>query len=149
FLRAGASFGLLVNALKSINYNDWDIFNAVGASGFSGSGFLDAIESAFDWFSTYYYDIWTYTAPGVPLVLDVSGGSTSVNAQVITYTWNRGYNQDWAFQADPYQPGWYEVVNRNSGQCLTVQYGSTGKGASLVQYPCMGDTSQLWYFGSI
>jgi Ricin-type beta-trefoil lectin domain-like len=149
FVRAGASIQLAASALKSLNYSDWDIFNAIGAAGYSGAGFLEAVKSAFNWFSTTYYDIWTYTAPGVPLVLDVQGGSRSVNAQVLTYVWNDGSNQEWAFQADPHNPGWYEVVNRNSGQCLTVKNGSTAQGAPLVQYPCMGDASQLWYFGSI
>lgn len=149
FVRAGASIQLAASALKSLNYSDWDIFNAIGAAGYAGAGFLEAVKAAFNWFSTTYYDIWTYTAPGVPLVLDVQGGSRSVNTQVVTYVWNDGSNQEWAFQADPHNPGWYEVVNRNSGQCLTVKNGSTAQGAPLVQYPCMGDASQLWYFGSI
>lgn len=45
-------------------------------------------------------------------------------------------------------PNGYEVVNRGSGQCLSVDNGSTDAGTPLVQYPCFGGTDQLWSFGT-
>jgi hypothetical protein len=59
-----------------------------------------------------------------------------------------GYNQDWEFAQSPY-PGYYEIMNRGSGQCLSVGNDSTAAGQDLVQYPCHGWTNQLWYMGYI
>ena len=46
-------------------------------------------------------------------------------------------------------PGGYEIVNRGSGQCLTISGASTGAGAQLVQYPCYGLSYQLWNLGTL
>jgi hypothetical protein len=61
---------------------------------------------------------------------------------------NGGYNQDWEFVQSPYA-GYYEIMNRGSGQCLSVGNDSTAAGQDLVQYPCHGWTDQLWYMGYI
>jgi hypothetical protein len=129
----GYSLCNTINALSDIN--DW------------GPQVVNGLASAFG-FSTTYYDIWTCTFPGVPLVLDVQNGSQSPNANVITWLVNGGYNQDWEFVQSPY-PGYYEIMNRGSGQCLSVGNDSTAAGQDLVQYPCHGWTDQLWYMGYI
>jgi hypothetical protein len=109
---------VVTTALQQLKYDAWDIFNALASVNLWGSQVVSSLASAFG-FSTTYYDIWTYTNSGEYLVLDVSGGSQAPNAGVDTWTWNNGYNQDWAFVSTPW-PGWYEIANRGSGQCLSV-----------------------------
>ena len=144
---AGISFNQAVQALEQFGYQVYDIINAMSQIGQYGPQIGDALANAFG-FSTTYYDIWTDTSAGELLVLDVSGGSQSPSAPVITWDWNGGYNQDWAFVQSPYS-GWYEIVNRGSGQCLTVQYNTATAGNPLIQYPCGGAYNQLWYMGNI
>jgi hypothetical protein len=45
----------------------------------------------------------------------------------------------------PTDSGYAEIVNRNSGQCLSV-YGNSAGPAPLVQYPCFGGANQQWLF---
>jgi hypothetical protein len=147
FVNAGTSLSEIWTILQQAGYDTWDIFNALGSIGQYGQQIEDTLASAFG-FSTTYYDIWTWTSSAESLVLDVGGGSQSPNAGVGTWYWNNGYNQDWMFVQSPYS-GWYEIVNRGSGQCLSV-YGDTASwGDPLVQYPCSGGYDQLWYMGSI
>jgi hypothetical protein len=147
FVNAGTSATEIVQILQSLGYDTYDIINALGDVGDYSSTWISDLASAFG-FSTTYYDIWTYTSAAEDLVLDVSGGSQSPSASVITWDWNNGYNQDWAFVQSPYS-GWYDIVNRGSGQCLTVQYNTAAEGNPLIQYPCNGGWNQLWYMGSI
>jgi hypothetical protein len=84
----------------------------------------------------------------VPQFVDVSGGSQSPNGPVIQWPlnpFNPGRNQQWYIV--PTDGGWAELVNRNSGQCLSAGYTYTQPGAPLVQYPCFGGTNQQWYLG--
>jgi hypothetical protein len=143
FQNAGTSASEIVDILESLGYDTYDIVNALGSLGDYSSGWLSDLASLFG-FSSTYYDIVAQNG----LVLDVSGASQSPSTQVITYTVNGGDNQSWAFVPSPYS-GWYDVVNRNSGQCLTVQYNTATPGNSLIQYPCNDGINQLWYMGSI
>jgi len=151
---AGLSFNEAVQALEQFGYQAYDIINALGQIGQYSSQVGDSLANAFG-FSTTYYHIWNETSAGELLVLDVDGGSTSPSAPVITWTMDadtepgQGYNQDWEFIESPYAPGWYNIVNRNSGQCLTVEYNTSTPGNPLVQYPCNGGSNQLWNMGSI
>jgi len=147
FVNAATSISQVWSILESLGYGTWDILNALGSIGQYGSQIVNSLASAFG-FSTTYYDIWTWTSSAEELVLDVSGGSQSPNASVDTWYWNKGYNQDWEFVQSPWS-GWYEIVNRGSGQCLSVYGNSTSWGQPLVQYPCFGGSDQLWYMGSI
>jgi hypothetical protein len=149
FENAGFSVSQIVPILGQFGYSTWNILNALGSLGQYGQVILSSLASAFG-FSTTYYDIWTYTSAGQLLVLDVSGGSTAPNASVDTWTLNvpNSYNQNWEFVQSPY-PGWYEIVSRNSGQCLSVYNNSTAATAPLVQYPCFGGWDQLWYMGNV
>ncbi|MGD0705921.1 MAG: RICIN domain-containing protein [Trebonia sp.] len=147
FKNAGASASQVAQYLESFGYSLYDTINALSDIDDWGPQVVNGLASAFG-FSTTYYDIWTYTFPGVPLVLDVQNGSQSPNASVITWLVNGGYNQDWEFVQSPYT-GYYEIMNRGSGQCLSVGNDSTAAGQGLVQYPCYGLTDQLWYMGNI
>ena len=73
------------------------------------------------------------------LLLDVSGGSQNAGAGVIQWYANGGANQAWSF----YSLGGttYEIVNNNSGQCLTTD-GVAGD--AVVQLPCSGALGQRW-----
>jgi Ricin-type beta-trefoil lectin domain-like len=147
FQNAGASASQLAQYLEDFGYSLYNTINELSAIGDWGPQAVSGLASAFG-FSTTYYDIWTYTFPGVPLVLDVQNGSQSPNANVITWVENFGYNQEWEFVQSPYT-GYYEIMNRGSGQCLSVGNDSTAAGQDLVQYPCHGWTDQLWYMGYI
>jgi hypothetical protein len=147
FVSSGMNFDQIVAALKQFGYQTYDIVNALSQIGQYGPQIASALASAFG-FSTTYFDIWTYTNSGQFLVMDVTGGSQSPNAGVETWTWNNGYNQDWAFVQSPYS-GWYEIMNRGSGQCLSVGNNTSTPGNPLVQWPCAGAWNQLWYMGGI
>jgi len=76
-------------------------------------------------------------------LLDVSGGSTEPGAPVIDWWANGGANQAWIFQSSLYYaPNTYEIVNQNSGQCLTTD-GVAGD--QLYQWPCTPwSHNQVW-----
>jgi hypothetical protein len=76
------------------------------------------------------------------LQLDVSGASTAAGAPVIDWWANGGANQLWTFS--PAGDGKYEIINSNSGQCLTTD-GVAGD--QLRQFPCEGGPGQLWRTG--
>jgi Ricin-type beta-trefoil lectin domain-like len=147
FVSSGMNFDQIVAALKQFGYQTYDIINSLSQIGQYGPQIVSSLANAFG-FNTMYFDIWTYTSAGQILVMDVQGGSQSPNADVLTWTWNNGYNQDWAFVQSPYS-GWYEIVNRGSGQCLSVGTNTAALGNPLVQWPCGGAWNQLWYMGSI
>jgi hypothetical protein len=44
--------------------------------------------------------------------------------------------------------GWYEVVNTNSGLCVSAAGAGTANGTAVQQLACTGATSQLWQFSS-
>lgn len=134
-------------AMQQFGYSWYDTFNALSDIGYYSSQVLSAVVG-FLGLSTTYFNIWTYTSSGEILTLDVNGGSQAPNANVITWYYNGGYNQEWAFLQSPYS-GWYEIVNRGSGQCLTVEGNNSTAGNPLIQYPCAGAFNQLWYMGSI
>jgi hypothetical protein len=138
----------IANMLISFGYDTYDILNALGNLGDWSSSILSDLANAFG-FSTEYYDIWNETSSGSPLVMDVDGASQSPSTNVITWVYDAGYNQDWAFVPDPEYPGYYAIVNEGSGQCLTVQYNTSTPGNDLVQYPCNGGYNQLWYMGYV
>jgi hypothetical protein len=135
------------SVLQQLGYSAYDILNALGATNLWGPQALSSVASAFG-FSTSYYNIGTWTSSGEYLLLDVNGGSQAPNTGVITWDADKGYNQDWAFVSNP-TPGWYEIVNRGSGQCLSVGNDTFAAGQQLVQYPCNGWPDQLWYLGDI
>ena len=74
------------------------------------------------------------------LMLDVSGASTQAGAPVIDWYANGGANQSWSFVPSG-GTHTYEIVNGNSGQCLT----SDGvPGDQVYQFPCVSSPTQQW-----
>ncbi len=146
FVNRGVSVNQIVQILQNAGYQASDILNTLDSMGLNGTAVLSSLETLFGALNSSYFDIWVDDPYGA-LVLDVSGGSQAPNAPVIDWTWNNGYNQDWGFVPAQY-PGWYELVNRGSGQCLSVGNNSPYQGQQLVQYPCFGGWDQLWYIGT-
>ncbi|HEY7010333.1 MAG TPA: RICIN domain-containing protein [Jatrophihabitantaceae bacterium] len=140
FNNAGLSPSQIASALQSV-FGDSEaaVYNALQQIGAGGQSVLDAISG---FFNTGSY--WIYSNPwySVPLFVDDSGGSQAAYNPIVQWTWNGGHNQDWYVL--PTDSGYAEIVNRNSGQCLTAVGGA---GAQVVQYPCYGWTTQQWYLG--
>lgn len=129
-------------------YNDatYQVINVLGSLGISPQTIVNNISSFFTGNGSYNIatnDPWDFY---IPLFMDVANGSQSPNGGVIQWPWDGGYNQDW--YVVPIAGGWAELVNRNSGQCLSVYNGSTNAGTGLVQYNCNGGYNQWWYIGS-
>ena len=91
-----------------------------------------------------YYLQNVYISPQITdgtLMLDVSGASQSPSAQIIQYWLHaNNANQKWNFLRMP--DGTSEVVNVNSGQCMTTD-GIAGD--PVEQQPCIGALNQEWY----
>lgn len=91
--------------------------------------------------------LWYRITTQASLAFDVSGGSTSWGAPVIQWDLNTGSNQWWQLQPVGSGPNEYQLVNANSGQCLSIDSdGSVYDGAPLIQFPCDGAVTQQWYF---
>ena len=142
--KLGYSAGTIGSVLTSV-YGDGQaaVYNSLQAIGAAGSSAIDQISGFFN-SGAYSPSTRPWYSP-VPELLDVSGASTAPNAPVIQYHYNTGRNQQWYVL--PTDSGYAELVNRNSGQCLSVVNNSTSAGAGLVQYPCYGAPNQQWYLG--
>lgn len=122
-------------AMTSVHIDSATVLTALNSLGLSGQQFVTAIVNLFN---TGREFIWNGA-----LVLDVAAGSQSPGAAVLQYTWKGTNNQKW--MEVPAGNGWIEIVNVNSGQCLTPAGYSTAAMASIVQMPCVGAASQKWY----
>jgi Ricin-type beta-trefoil lectin domain-like len=78
------------------------------------------------------------------LQLDVGGASTSPGAGVIDWWTNGGANQAWTFTRITGNANTFEIINQNSGQCLTTD-GVAGD--QVYQEPCDQGTAQEWITG--
>ena len=76
--------------------------------------------------------------------MDVVNASSSNNAEIVQYTCNGGYNQQW--EARDAGNGYVQLVARHSGRCLDVASASTADGAKVIQYACSSGTNQQWQF---
>lgn len=70
----------------------------------------------------------------------VSPSACASGTPVLQWQYWQGPNQQWQFVA--VQPGWYELVNSNSGLALSV----SGNGNAIVQSPYGGTSTQQWRF---
>ncbi len=145
FENAGTQVDEIIQILQNLGDNQQGIVDVLNSIGINPTAVVDAVTTVFGLINNSYSYIWVNPSAAQLYVLDVSGGSQSPNAPVIDYSWNGGYNQQWALVPGP---SGYEIVNRGSGQCLSVDNGSTDAGAPLVQYPCFGASDQLWNFGT-
>ena len=140
FDEIGMTASQITQVLSNVfSYAQYQILNALGDLGITGQTVLNALTSFFTGDGSY----WIGTSDA--LVLDVNGASTAWGAEVDQWYWNGGYNQDWF--VIPTDSGYAEIVNRNSGQCLSVSGDSYNPGTPLVQWPCTGDYSQQWFIG--
>jgi hypothetical protein len=80
-------------------------------------------------------------------VLDVSGGATGNNSQVITYHRDRAANQAWVediYQTSPVDTVRFRGVGSN--RCLDILNSTTAtSGRPLVIFDCNNNASQQWY----
>jgi len=111
---------------------------ALAAPALIGGAVLAGPASASSTFTTHITPDNTFY-----LELDVSGGSTQPGAPVIDWWANGGANQEWTFSPIG-GPNTYEIVNVNSGMCLTT---NGVAGAQLYQLPCAGEQEQQWRTG--
>ncbi len=143
FNNAGNQVDQIVQILQNLGDGQQDIVDVLNSIGIDPTAVLNSVTSVFGLINNSYDYIWVNATAGQLYVLDVAGQDP--NAQVIDWHWNGGYNQQWAFVPGP---NGYQIINRGSGQCLSVANGSTDNGAPLVQYPCFGGTDQLWNIGT-
>ncbi|QNK82884.1 RICIN domain-containing protein [Nakamurella sp. PAMC28650] len=141
FNQLGYSASDIGSVLQNV-YGDGQaaVYNSLQSVGAAGSSAIDQLSGLFN---SGAYSLSTHPWYSVPLLMDVAGGSTDPGATVLQWVWDGGHNQQWYVL--PTDSGYAELVNRNSGQCLSVDGGSGSAGAGLVQQPCTGDPVQQWY----
>lgn len=140
--QAGATTDQIVAAAKNAFGNSGaTVYNALQSIGKGGESALASVANFFNP-GTYYisnkehwYDF--------PMYFDVSNASQNPDTHVLQWTWNGGHNQQWYVL--PTDSSYAEIVNRNSGQCLSI-YGNSPGPAPLVQYPCFGGANQQWSY---
>jgi hypothetical protein len=86
----------------------------------------------------------TLTNSSSSMLLDVSGASTSTNADIIQATSSGGTDQQWT--ATKVSDNIYTLKNVNSGLCLDVPSKSTAENRQLIQWTCNGGTNQRFFF---
>ncbi|WNG17926.1 RICIN domain-containing protein [Cystobacter fuscus] len=72
--------------------------------------------------------------------LDVLGGNSTVDANVVQHPCHYGGNQQFKFTQ--VAPGYYQITAFHSGQCLDVLYGNSTVDSPVVQHPCYGGANQ-------
>jgi hypothetical protein len=124
----GYAQSTLASVLQYIGASSWDLMDALNNLFTSG------------WNGYYYFSV---TPPDLTtLFMDVQGASYSEGAQVIDYPWDGGTNQMW--QIAPLSDGYAEIINANSGQCLTIPGDDGGEGAPIQQWQCNGSPEEAW-----
>jgi N-acetylmuramoyl-L-alanine amidase len=76
--------------------------------------------------------------------LDVTGASTSDEANVEVYASNGTKAQRWVISSDG--DGWFAILSRNSGKALDIYGASTLDGANVWQYTGNSTNAQKWLF---
>jgi hypothetical protein len=74
----------------------------------------------------------------------VNAFDRSDGARVQQWSCNGGPNQQW--RLDPGVPGYYRLVNRNSGKCLDVNGFDRSDGARIQQWSCNDGANQQFTF---
>ncbi len=144
---AGFNYDQIASVLENVwGYTAQDVQNTLQAIGADAWSVLNALESVFTsgWDGAYNLSVtpnWN-GIPGLPLLMDVSGGSQSSGADVIDYWADTGSNQNWYFVDEG--NGYAEIVNQNSGQCLSLPGYDLNEGDYIVQEPCVGAAYELW-----
>jgi hypothetical protein len=78
--------------------------------------------------------------------MTVQNASTANNALILQYTCANQGNEEWGVGTWGTIGGftYYQIVNVNSGKCLTVQNNGTANGSKLLQYTCNKGYNQAW-----
>jgi hypothetical protein len=76
--------------------------------------------------------------------MDVYHDDHGDGARVHQWSCNGGHSQQWHLHARA--PGYYRLVNRNSGKCLDVYNFDRSDGARVVQWSCNGKANQDFTF---
>jgi endo-1,4-beta-xylanase len=74
--------------------------------------------------------------------LDVSGVSSASGANVHTWSYGGGSNQEWTITHTG--SGWYEIKARHSGLALDVNSSGTANGTNVQQWPDNDTAAQRW-----
>ncbi|NVJ26615.1 S8 family serine peptidase, partial [Myxococcus sp. AM011] len=74
--------------------------------------------------------------------LEVTGGSILARTTIAQYPYGPYDSQRWRFEQD--SPGFFRIVVRHTGMCMTVRNGTTADGELLVQQPCDGSANQVF-----
>jgi CubicO group peptidase (beta-lactamase class C family) len=72
--------------------------------------------------------------------INVSGGSTSDNANIIQWGCDGSSNELFSFS--PTSGGYGHIISKNSGKCLDVSGGSIYSGANIIQNTCSSSQEQ-------
>ncbi|KPI02595.1 Ricin B lectin [Actinobacteria bacterium OK074] len=78
--------------------------------------------------------------------LAIPNSSTASGEGAIQWTCETtNYDQLWGFyKVAGGDNNRYEIKNLNSGMCLAMPNASTANGTQAVQWPCSGDSEQIW-----
>jgi hypothetical protein len=76
------------------------------------------------------------------LALNVAGGATTNNAEVVQYPFDGSANSLWTFSAT--SNGYYQVINVNSAKDAVVAHASTTNGAPIIQYSFGSSGDDQW-----
>jgi hypothetical protein len=78
--------------------------------------------------------------------MTVKGASKADGAFVLQYTCLENTNAEWGVGTWGTIGGftYYQIVNVNSGKCLTVENNGTANNSKLVQYTCNKGYNQAW-----
>lgn len=68
-----------------------------------------------------------------------------MGADAIQWDCNKRSDQQWSITS--LGNGGWKIMNKQSGYCLGIEYGSTEWGKRAVQWSCNGNDDQVWYFG--
>ena len=151
-----AQYWYFTNAVQSGFYNIvsllsglvLDVAGAIDANGTNVQIYTlnDSIAQAFKLKSVALINDGTYviqSAIVTPMVLDISGGSTSNGGNVQIYRSNGTAAQQ--FVIKHLGGGIYSIQNANSGLMLDVACGSTANSANVQQYAWNNTDAQKWF----
>jgi hypothetical protein len=156
----GANDVTVVNALNNIGYSYGGVaatvqyvFGDSAAQVIDAYGSLNLASGAIVSQVTGHFGDEPYTMSTsdpwnlyIPLLMGVSGASTSAGASVVQWGFDSSPDQFWYVL--PTDSGYAEIVDENSGMCLSVAGNSPTPGTDLIQWPCgEANYSQQWYLG--
>ena len=82
------------------------------------------------------------------VALDGNDGFYNDYTRVVQWSCNGHPDQQWTWvyvETDPISANpMYYIKNQQSGKCITVRTADTFNGTRVVQYSCIGLTTQLW-----